>query len=95
MGFPSDHPSAFEDAHAQFLIAVGDLCLAAEVGGLSVELLTGGGRSTAGVPAWVDRAPRDVADDTGYGRTFRVSGQLVKLSEVVACTIRAPQARSP
>ena len=38
---PSSDPEAdIEDLRAQFLIAVGDLCIAAEVGRLVVELLS-------------------------------------------------------
>lgn len=90
MGSPRDPPGDMEDAHAQFLIAVGDLCVAAEVGGLTVELLTGEGESTSGVPVWVEGRRRDDVDEMVYGRTFRVGNRLVDLNDVVACTIRAP-----
>jgi hypothetical protein len=95
MGSPPDPEGDTEDARAQFRIAVGDLCMAAEVGGLIVELLTQSGECTAGVPRWIDRGPRDPWDETGYGRTFRVSDRLVDLNDVVACTIRAPHVQPP
>ena len=89
---PSDLRADIEDARAQFVIAIGDLCAAAEVGSLVVELLTEAGERSAGVPAWVERPgePESI-DEPPYAQLFMVSDRLVDLDDVVACTIRVPQ----
>lgn len=85
---PRDPTDGMEDVHAQFLIAIGDLCLAAEVGGLAVEVITDTGERASGVPTWVRRSgPRGSA----YSQLFGLSGRLVDLGDVVECRIRAPR----
>jgi hypothetical protein len=83
-----------EDRHAQFLIAVGDLCAAAGLAGLEVHVRPreGSGPIARGVPTSpalpVD--PRDQADETGCRRTLAVGDRIVDLESIVACTIFAP-----
>jgi hypothetical protein len=80
-----------EDSHAQFLIAVGDLCAAAELAGLRVEVLIGGGRRIGGIPASLRGAPRGkLLSETGYTRTFRVDDALVNLDDILECAVHAP-----
>jgi hypothetical protein len=80
-----------ENRHAQFLIAVGELCLAAETGGLMIDIVTSDGASACGVPGAVRPTGSDrQVDDTGFARMFRVDGRIVDLAAVRACTIRAP-----
>jgi hypothetical protein len=80
-----------DDSHAQFLIAVGDLCAAAELAGLRVEVLIGGGQRIGGIPASLRRAERGgQVNETGYTRTFRVSDALVNLDDILECAVHAP-----
>jgi hypothetical protein len=81
-----------KDVQAQFLIAVGDLCAAAMIGGLPILLTLEGGGQVAGVPAAlrVTQDGDDELDETGFGRTFRVDDAVVNLDDIIECTIRAP-----
>jgi hypothetical protein len=80
-----------DDRHAQFLIAVGDLCSTAAMAGLQVEILDVRGTTTHGIPGAVRSAGgKDAVDDTGYAKAFRVEDHVVDLEDVVQCTIRSP-----
>jgi hypothetical protein len=79
------------DRHAQFLIAVGDLCAAAALAGLEVEACTADGGRALGVPGSLRHTNgAEQIDDSGYARTFRIDGHLVNLDEIVECSVRAP-----
>jgi hypothetical protein len=79
------------DPHAQFLIAVGDLCAAAELAGLRVEVVLGGGRRVGGIPGSLRRAERgEELNETGHQRTFRVNDALVNLEDILECVVHAP-----
>ncbi len=87
-----------DDREAHFMIAVGDLCSAAGLAGLAVEIRAGGGDGNAvrGVPQLlpgVDGGPQ--VDDTGYARTLVIDDHVVDLIQVKACTIFAPEAAPP
>ena len=75
-----------DDRHAQFLIAVADACLGAELGELIVEVLTIDGVRHCGVPTAVEVDQPDIAD----GCTLRVDGTVVALKEVVEFVVRPP-----
>ena len=80
-----------DDSHAQFLIAVGDLCVAAELAGLRVDVVTGGGRRIGGIPASLRGAEGgEQVNETGYTRTFRVNDALVNLDDILECAVHAP-----
>jgi len=85
-----------DDRCAQFVIAVGDLCTAAGLAGLEVEMW--GKRADSGVAARGVPYPQRAVDggeeleDTGYTRTLVLDGCVIDLSEVEACTIYAPPA---
>lgn len=83
-----------DDRHAQFLIAVGDLCTAAGLAGLEVQVRPreGHGGSARGVPT-APSSPageQHQADDTGYPRTLAVGDHIVNLETIEACTVFAP-----
>ncbi len=73
------------------MIAVGQLCAAAELARFQLEVLTTEGQVVSGLVG----APRAAAGDaeldhTGLQRTVRVDGVLVNLDEIVRCTIHRP-----
>jgi hypothetical protein len=80
-----------DDRYAQFLIAVGDLCVAAALAGLDIEARTTDGVRTVGVPGPLSHADGDKQfDEGGYDRTFRIDDRVMNLEEIVECTVRAP-----
>ena len=80
-----------DDRHAQFLIAISELCAAAATAELPVELDTNDGHRLRGVPtpAPFSRGVGEI-DDTGYGDPIQVDGIAVALETIRACTIRSP-----
>jgi hypothetical protein len=82
--------NAIDDRYAEFLIAVGGMCDAAQRAGLGVVITTAGGEEITGVPAIRGASGGNELHDTGYARMFRVDDALVRLDEVVSCEIRAP-----
>jgi hypothetical protein len=80
------------NAHSQFLIVVGDICAAATLAGLWVEVQTDAGARLFGTPAPIGAAYGvEEVDDTGYQQTVTIGDGTVNLDEIVQCTIRAPQ----
>jgi hypothetical protein len=81
-----------DDRRAQFLIAVGDLCGAARLAGLVVEVRLGGhGDLVRGVPRSHPAADEDdEVDDTGYTHALIVDDRIIDLETVEACMIFAP-----
>jgi hypothetical protein len=74
-----------------FLIAVGDLCVAASLAQLPVEVHTRHGLQVAGVPGMPNRGRgHQQANDTGYAKTLLINDQLLELEDVTACTVRLP-----
>jgi hypothetical protein len=90
-----DQPDAIDDRMAQYLIAIGDVCSAAERASLEVSLVTAAGTTVVGVPYPHEATRGNELDDTGYARTFRVNDALVNLDEIVALTVRAPDGSHP
>ena len=87
-----------DDRQGQFLIAVGDLCTAAGLASLEVQVLArgDGGGVARGVPRL--RLPDGAADEvgaTGYARTLVVGGRIIPLEDLAECTIYAPDAADP
>jgi hypothetical protein len=81
------------DEHAQFVIAVAELFVAAETGQLVVDVITGTGERARGVPRRVRAAQHaDEAEDTGYARVIQIQDRAVDLLDIVECTICAPGA---
>ena len=79
-----------DDRHAQFLIAVAELCTAAELAHLDVEIRTVDGDRTEGVPRSLRAGAFERGDETDYSTAFCVSDRLVRLSDIVECTLCAP-----
>jgi hypothetical protein len=67
------------DRRAQYIITVGDLCVAASLAKLEIEVVTNRGDEHSGE-----------ADDSGYERMFRIDSSVINLEEIVECTILAP-----
>ncbi|MFZ0385228.1 MAG: hypothetical protein WAL22_06175 [Solirubrobacteraceae bacterium] len=81
-----------DDRYSEFVIAVGQLCAAAELARFQLEVVTDDGQVVVGQVG----APRTAAGDaeldhTGLQRTVRVDGALVNLDEIVRCTIHRPE----
>lgn len=79
-----------DDQHAHFLGTVSDLCLAAELGRLEVELVTTDGARARGIPTSHD-GPGDERWSNGltHGGQIRLDDLAVSLDEVVKCTVLA------
>lgn len=80
-----------DDQHAHFMGMVSDLCLAAEVGRLEVELVTHDGARARGVPTTLGAAGSD-GRTTGAGR-IRLGDLAVNLDDVVECRVMAADQR--
>ena len=81
-----------DDRYSEYVIAVGELCAAAELARFHLEVVTTDGRIVLGLAG----APRTATGDgeldhTGLQRTVRVDGSLVNLDEIVRCTIHRPE----
>jgi hypothetical protein len=83
---------SMDDRRAQFLIAVADLCGAASLAGLEVEVRPAGGpaETARGIPHPHAASGGDEVEATGYGRTLAIDGRILNLDEVEQCTIFAP-----
>jgi hypothetical protein len=84
-----------DDRRAQFLIAVGDLCTAAGLAGLEVEVRPNVDRSERirGVP-YPHRAAdagADTINETGYARPMAIGDHVIDLDDIHECTVYAPQ----
>jgi hypothetical protein len=80
-----------DERYEQFLIATGDMCAAASLAKLVVEVRTASGQQIQGVPSSVRSTEgRDEVDDTGYGRWFQIGGTVMRLDEIVKCSLSAP-----
>jgi hypothetical protein len=81
-----------DDRYSEFMIAIGQLCAAAELASLNLEVVTTDGQVVIGLVG----APRTAEgagelDHTGLQRTVRIDGALVNLDEIVRCTLHRPQ----
>jgi hypothetical protein len=77
-----------DDRYSEYLIALGQLCAAAELARFPLEVITTEGQVVVGLVG----APRGAVgdgelDDTGLQRTVRIDGSLVNLDEIVRCTV--------
>jgi hypothetical protein len=83
--------TGLQDLRAHFLTMLGDVCLAAGVAGLEVEMVTVHGGRVRGVPS---PHPADTSaesfGDTGYASMLQVDGQQVRLADVRAFVVRSP-----
>ena len=77
------------DVDAQYLISVGDLLHSAALANLEVQVLTDGGHMAAGVPEGLRIRHLDETDVDLW--IFRIGDVLVRLEEVVCCTIPRPR----
>lgn len=86
--FSDEHLS---DTWSHYITTVGDACSSAAAGGLAVDILLADGNRIAGVPApRAARGPHDELHETGYARILTVDKTIVRLDQIVACTLLAP-----
>jgi hypothetical protein len=80
-----------DDRRAHFVTMLGDVCLAAHLGRIPVELLLGDGVRVSGtpVPQVADGGSPPVSD-TGYASWLLIGGCATHLEDVVELVIRAP-----
>jgi hypothetical protein len=80
------------DEQAQFFIAVAELCTAASLAGVQIEVLTGAGQRISGVPSAANAArhPDEELDHTGYDHVVLIDDVLVDLGDIRRCSIFAP-----
>jgi hypothetical protein len=81
-----------DDRYSEYVIAVGQLCAAAELASFHLEVVTTDGHVVAGLVG----APRTAEgagelDHTGLRRTVHVDGAQVNLDEIIRCTLHRPQ----
>ena len=77
------------DEHAQFFVAVAELCGAAEIAGLEVRVATVARDEVCGVPGPpVNDHPQ--LDGTGYARAVLVGDTLIDLADIRVASIVAP-----
>jgi hypothetical protein len=82
-----------DDRFSEYMIALGQLCAAAELARFQLEVMTADGQVIVGLVG----APRTAdgeaeLDQTGLQRTVRIDGALVNLDEIVRCTMHLPEA---
>jgi hypothetical protein len=81
-----------DERYSEYVIAVRQLCAAAELASFHLEVVTTDGQVVIGLVG----APRTAEgagelDHTGLRRTVRIDGALVNLDEIVRCTLHRPQ----
>ena len=82
------------DELEQFWISIYDLCLAAELARLSIEVHTESGLRTAGIPTIVGKLDPDCLeqDSRAPPPVIEIGGQTIVVDQVVTCAIFAPGA---
>jgi hypothetical protein len=89
---PRHGDDEMDDRYSEYVIAIGQLCAAAELARFQLEVVTDDGEVVVGlVGALRTAAGNGELDHTGLQRTVRVDGALVNLDEIVRCTIHRPQ----
>jgi hypothetical protein len=74
------------------MIAIGQVCAAAELARFQLEVVTVDGQVVAGLVGAPRTADGEVElDQTGLQRTVRIDGALVNLDEIVRCTMHVPE----
>jgi hypothetical protein len=80
-----------DDRRAQFVIAIGDLCTAAALASLEVDVRLSDGSSLHGVPSRPrPESGREELDDTGYANGLQIGDRVVALADVVCCGLSVP-----
>jgi hypothetical protein len=80
-----------DDRYSEFMIAIGQLCAAAELASLHLEVVTADGQVVVGLVGAPRTAEGDgELDHTGLRRTVRIDGAPVNLDEIVRCTLHRP-----
>jgi hypothetical protein len=77
------------DESEQFLIAIYELCLAAELARLCVEIHSHSDKHYVGVPAVQRDSPRDPPSG-GWPGVIEIERVPITLDDIACCTIIAP-----
>lgn len=77
------------DRRSHFLTMTGDVCAAAGLANLDVEILLASGATTSGVPSSISGTNTEL-DQTGYSNRLFVNGEPVALDDVVGFIVRTP-----
>jgi hypothetical protein len=81
-----------DDRFSEYVIAVGQVCAAAELARFPLEVVTADGQVIAGQVGALRTGDGEVElDETGLQRTVRIDNALVNLDEIVRCTMHVPQ----
>jgi hypothetical protein len=81
-----------DDRYSEYVIAVGQVCAAAELASFQLEVVTADGQVIVGLVGAPRTAEREAElDQTGLRRTVRIDGALVNLDEIVRCTMHVPE----
>jgi hypothetical protein len=81
-----------DDRFSEYIIAVGQVCAAAELARFQLEVVTGDGQVVAGLVNAPRTADGEVElDQTGLQRTVQIADTLVNLDEIVRCTMLVPE----
>ena len=81
-----------DDRFFEYVIAVGQVCAAAELAGFEVEVVTADGQVIVGLVGAPRIADGEIElDETGLQRTVRIGDALVNLDEIVRCTMHLPE----
>lgn len=80
-----------DDRRAQFLTTVGDVCVAAGLADIPVELALSDGTHLRGTPSPQPATPgQPSVGDTGYASLLRINGEVTQLERIVGLAIRSP-----
>lgn len=80
-----------DDRRAHFLTMLGDVCVAAGLGSMRVELLLSDGTRMGGTPSphpGTEGGPP--TDETGYSSTLLIDGVSAQVEDVVEFVVRTP-----
>jgi hypothetical protein len=80
------------DRCSEYMIAVGQVCAAAELARFQLEVVTADGQVIVGLVGALRTADGEVElDHRGLQRTVRIDDALVNLDEIVRCTMHPPE----
>jgi hypothetical protein len=80
-----------DDRRAHFLTMLGDVCTAAGLASISVEILLTDGSRMAGTPSPQPSAGTSARmGETGYAQRLFIDGSSAQMEEVVEFVVRSP-----
>ena len=80
-----------DDRRAHFLTMIGDMCAAAGVANITVEVMLADGTTASGVPSPRFSGNADsTLRETGYSNLLRLDDEWIHLETVVGFVVRTP-----